>query len=369
MPRWNSDQSKPSASAQVAAVDHRVGLLGGARHAADRHAAFQDAGLGARHQRQHFGIVDLAALVDGGGEIAGADHGDVDAGRRHDLVDAVDRLDMLDGDHADHVVVGGRHVVGHRHAPAERRVERSPQPVAARRIAHAAHGLLGVGAVADHRKIDAERAEIHRRLGKPRLVGGDPHHRHAGRARGRRDHGMRRAEIDRAVLEIDDDPVERLRHDLHGLDARDGGDRAEGGAALAPHLLEAVERRRRCRCQCKKLRREPAARKASRSRRNAAAEKRHQRLAQRMRPSDVKIISAPAPSKTSPGVPSRSTTRRAIAGAGSIQSTGQGASLRQPVQQQRIMRAGQHHGVGARRSHPRHRRRSRARFRRRYRRR
>ena len=50
------------------------------------------------------------------------------------------------------------------------------------------------------------------------------------------------------------------------------------------------------------------------------------------------------------GGSSRSATRRAIAGAGSIQSTGQGARPDQPVHQQRIMGAGQHHGVGARRS-------------------
>ena len=53
---------------------------------------------------------------------------------------------------------------------------------------------------------------------------------------------MRGAEIDRAVLEIDDDPVEpRTGHDLHGLDARNGRDRAEGRALLAPLLAQAVE--------------------------------------------------------------------------------------------------------------------------------
>ena len=63
------------------------------------------------------------------------------------------------------------------------------------------------------------------------------------------------------------------------------------------------------------------------SRRNAAAEKRHQRLAQRVRPSEVKIIfGAGLIGSRSPGGPSRSATRRAIAGAGSIQSTGHGAS-------------------------------------------
>ena len=42
---------------------------------------------------------------------------------------------------------------------------------------------------------------------------------------------------------------------------------------------------------------------------------------------EVKTISAPAVSDSRPGPPSRSETRRAIAGAGSIQSTGHGASF------------------------------------------
>ena len=45
--------------------------------------------------------------------------------------------------------------------------------------------------------------------------------------------------------------------------------------------------------------------------------------------------------------PSRLTTRRAIAGAGSIQSTGHGASRSNSSQQQRIMRAGEHDAVRA----------------------
>src|ERR1700674_4277792 len=81
---------------QIAAFDHLVGLLWRARYAPDRDAALEDAGLGARHQLQHLGIINAAAFVDAGGEVAGSDHGNVDAGRRHDLVDAVDRLDMLD---------------------------------------------------------------------------------------------------------------------------------------------------------------------------------------------------------------------------------------------------------------------------------
>src|SRR5580700_4807905 len=86
---------------QIAAVDHLIGLFGGARHPADWDAAFEDAFFGARHQRLHLRIIDTAALVDGGCEVAGPDHREVDAWGRHDLVDALDRFDMLDGDHAD----------------------------------------------------------------------------------------------------------------------------------------------------------------------------------------------------------------------------------------------------------------------------
>src|SRR5437016_5593589 len=48
----------------IAARDHPVGLLGRARDAADRHAAPEDAGLGARYQRHDFRIIRQAALVD-----------------------------------------------------------------------------------------------------------------------------------------------------------------------------------------------------------------------------------------------------------------------------------------------------------------
>src|SRR5437868_1463372 len=45
----------------IAARDHLVGLFGRAGDAADRHAAFEDAGLGARHQLQHLRIIGQAA--------------------------------------------------------------------------------------------------------------------------------------------------------------------------------------------------------------------------------------------------------------------------------------------------------------------
>jgi hypothetical protein len=66
---------------------------------------------------------------------------------------------------------------------------------------------------------------------------------------------MRGAEIDRAVFEVDDDPVESgTSHDLHGLDAGNGGDRAEGRAAFAPFFSETVEGGEGCGGQFAKLR-------------------------------------------------------------------------------------------------------------------
>src|SRR5260370_21604465 len=56
---------------QIAAIDHRIGLFGGARDAADRHTAFHNAFLRPLHQRDHLRVIGQAALVDGGGEIAG----------------------------------------------------------------------------------------------------------------------------------------------------------------------------------------------------------------------------------------------------------------------------------------------------------
>ena len=56
---------------KIATVDHRIRLLGRSCHTADRHPAVEDAGFGTRDQCLHFGIIDLAAFVDGGGEIAG----------------------------------------------------------------------------------------------------------------------------------------------------------------------------------------------------------------------------------------------------------------------------------------------------------
>src|SRR5690349_2123988 len=134
---------------------------------------------------------------------------------------------------------------------------------------------------------------------------------------------MRQAKIDRPVLEIDDDPVERLRHDPHRLDRGDGGDRPESGAALAPHPFEAVERWQRCHGKTPAdCRRKLTGHAGTRPPKNGISA-----WLSVCGFFDVKIISAPAPSKTSPGLPIRSTTRRAIAGAGSIQSTGQGASF------------------------------------------
>ena len=53
--------------------------------------------------------------------------------------------------------------------------------------------------------------------------------------------------FDRAMLEIDDDPVEpRPRHDLHGLNAGNGRDRSKRRTSLAPQFAKAIERCRRC---------------------------------------------------------------------------------------------------------------------------
>src|SRR5437868_12618690 len=55
---------------KVTAPDHGVGLLCGARHAADRHTTLQDTFLRTLHQRDDLGIIGLAMLADGSSEIA-----------------------------------------------------------------------------------------------------------------------------------------------------------------------------------------------------------------------------------------------------------------------------------------------------------
>src|SRR3954468_21045699 len=67
---------EPERQRQIAALDHRIGLCGAAGDAADRDATPEDSGLGPRDQILHRGIVDQAALVDRGGEVARTDHGD-----------------------------------------------------------------------------------------------------------------------------------------------------------------------------------------------------------------------------------------------------------------------------------------------------
>jgi len=54
---------------------------------------------------------------------------------------------------------------------------------------------------------------------------------------------MRSAEIDGAMLEINDDPVDPTTgHDLHRLDRGNGRECAEGRSAIAPLLAQAIER-------------------------------------------------------------------------------------------------------------------------------
>src|SRR5437763_16372771 len=104
---------------------------------------------------------------------------------------------------------------------------------------------------------------------------------------------MRGAKIDRAVLEVDDDPVEpRTRHDLHGLNAGNGRNRSECRTSFPPQLAETVERLRRRGRQIQSsvsfammaLDLKLAARRdvekiKMHSRRHPTAEKRHQRPA------------------------------------------------------------------------------------------
>ena len=69
------------------------------------------------------------------------------------------------------------------------------------------------------------------------------------------DHAVRRAKIDGAMLEVDDDPVKPgTGHDLHGLNARNGRNRAECRTPLAPQFSQAVEGCWRCGRQIRKLR-------------------------------------------------------------------------------------------------------------------
>src|SRR3984893_8210938 len=129
---------------------------------------------------------------------------------------------------------------------------------------------------------------------------------------------MGRGQVDRTVLEVDDDPVKTgTGHDLHGLRARDGRDRAEGGAALAPFLAQTVEGGGGGRCGHQGT---PGQAGTLPPKNGVSA---WDSVCGRF---DVKIISAPLWSASWPGGLSRSETRRAMAGAGSIQSTGHGAS-------------------------------------------
>jgi len=114
-------------------------------------------------------------------------------------------------------------------------VERSPEPVAVGRIAHTPHRLsrrpgglqimgklipsapISIGALASHGSLAAIRASGTQ--GVPDVATIMPW---AG------------AEVDRAVFEIDDNPVEpRTGHDLHRGDRGNRGDRPEGRASVS----------------------------------------------------------------------------------------------------------------------------------------
>src|ERR1700730_9943760 len=129
---------------------------------------------------------------------------------------------------------------------------------------------------------------------------------------------MGRGQVDRAVLEVDDEQVKTgTGHDLHGLQARDGRDRAEGGAALAPFLAQTIEGGGGGRCGHQGTPGQAATLppKDGISARDSVCGR-----------FDVKIISAALWSPWRRGGRSRSETRRAMAAAESIQSTGDGAS-------------------------------------------
>ncbi len=158
---------------------------------------------------------------------------------------------------------------------------------------------------------------------------------------------MRRAEIDRPVLEVDDDPVEPgAGHDLHGLDARNGRDRAECRTLLLPQLAETVQRRvpaqlastvtfvRRSRYHAAELRR------------HAAAEERHQRPAQRVRPlrGEDHLSAGLIRPRCREAEQIRNPSGNRRCGIDPVHRPRREPD--QTIQQQRIMRAGQHDGVG-----------------------
>jgi hypothetical protein len=67
----------------------------------------------------------------------------------------------------EHVVVRRLDVLTHALPPSHRRVERTPQSLADRRVAHRTNGDFGPLARVDHRQHHTKRAEIHDRLRLP----------------------------------------------------------------------------------------------------------------------------------------------------------------------------------------------------------
>src|SRR5260221_9711942 len=83
----------------IAALEHLAPGGAGMRHAAHRLAALPDAFLGARDELRDLGMLQIAELSHGAGEIVRADEEHVDAldrGDRRDVLDRPGRLDLAD---------------------------------------------------------------------------------------------------------------------------------------------------------------------------------------------------------------------------------------------------------------------------------
>src|SRR5258708_22698721 len=120
----------------IAALEHLAPGGAGMRHAAHRLAALPDAFLGARDELRDFGMLEIAKLSHGAGEIVRADEEHVDAldrGDRRDVLDRPGRLDLAD----DEKLIRRRLAVLRRMNPivgSARRSQRRAAP-AGRRIA------------------------------------------------------------------------------------------------------------------------------------------------------------------------------------------------------------------------------------------
>src|SRR5258706_4668878 len=138
----------------IAALDHLAPGGAGMRHAAHRLAALPDAFLGARDELRDFGMLEIAKLSHGAGEIVRADEEHVDAldrGDRRDVLDRPGRLDLAD----DEKLIRRRLAVLRRMNPivgSARRSQRRAAPAGRRIAAGGDHRARGPGRfhVGDH---------------------------------------------------------------------------------------------------------------------------------------------------------------------------------------------------------------------------